>query len=93
MGSFADFFLGKKCPDCGSRSLEEYRTFRSSRGGTIRMMWCRSCHRVRADESWHIPRCYRCGTRQTASAKNEYGVIVPKCPHCGLLYDGEEYGD
>lgn len=92
MGFFADFILGKKCGDCGNRSLEDYNSFRAS-GGTIHMKWCRSCKRVSVDESGYVPRCYRCGTRQKSTGKNEYGTIVPKCPKCGFLWDGEDYDE
>ena len=84
MGFFSDFMLGKECENCGSRSLQDYNSI-----GSVRLKWCSSCKRVSVDESGYVPTCYRCGTSQTSTGKNEYGTIVPKCPKCGRLWDGE----
>ncbi len=89
MGAFKDFLLGKKCEDCGRRSMEDYHSFQGA-GGTIRLKWCRSCRTVTLDMEGYIPRCCRCGTRQTSLGKNECGTIVPKCPDCGHLWDDDE---
>ncbi len=89
MGFFKDLLLGEKCEDCGRRSLEDYNSFDGAHG-TIRLKWCRSCHLVSVDTQSYVPRCCRCGTPQTSTGKNEYGTIVPKCPHCGLLWDGDD---
>ncbi len=92
MGFFTDLILGEKCEYCGSRSVEDYNSFPDSRG-TIRLKWCRSCKCVSVDESGYVPRCYRCGTPQTFTGKNEYGTIVPQCPKCEYLWDGDDYND
>ncbi len=93
MGFFTDLFSGEKCEYCGRRSLEDYNTLSTSSGRTIRLKWCRSCKLVSVDESSHVPRCRRCGTRQTSTGKNEYGTIVPKCPKCGHLWDDDGSGE
>ena len=92
MGFFKDLFLGEKCEDCGSRSIEDYNSFPDSRG-KLRLKWCRSCKRVSVDKTGYVPRCRVCGTRQTSTGRNDHDVIVPKCPKCGYLWDGYDFDD
>lgn len=84
MGFFADTFLGPQCKYCGKRSLED----ESSKGlFPFEIKYCRSCGRYQI--LGRIPRCYRCGTPQTDFTRNEYEVVLPKCPNCGYVWDGE----
>lgn len=92
MGFFADLILGDKCEYCGNRSVENCNSFSDSRG-TLRIKRCRSCNNVSVDKNGYIPRCYKCGTRQTSTGRNENNVIVPRCPKCGYLWDGYDFDD
>lgn len=85
MGFWKDVIFGKQCEDCGRRTLEEYNVI-----GDVHMLWCRSCHVVSVDPSYHVPRCHRCGTLQTGTGENHAGVILPKCPNCGHIWDADD---
>ena len=89
---FLDFLLGDKCEYCGSRSLKVHNRFKTPRG-EFRILACESCRRVYLDKTGDIPKCWKCGTRQTLLGRNEYNVILPKCPNCGYVYDGYDYDD
>jgi hypothetical protein len=89
MGFWTDIFLGVKCEECGRRTIEDYRF----KFGAFHMLWCRSCGVVYLDRSGRIPRCYRCGTPQTDVGENRNGVILPQCPKCGYIWDGDEWKD
>ena len=93
MGFWSDLFLGEPCKMCGSRSVEEYKTFNVHGHGELRLLWCKSCEKVYSDKEEYIPKCVRCGTKMMGTKRNTYGVIVPKCTNCGLLWDGEDYDD
>lgn len=78
--------FGQQCKYCGKRALEEIVNFEG-----ISMRQCNSCNTIGV--YGHIPKCRVCGTLQRNVGLNEYNVPVPKCPHCGYLWDCFEYGE
>lgn len=91
MGFWANLFLGAQCKYCGKHTLDMVNNFPYNSKGEIKIYHCTSCNRVGI--YGHVPRCYRCGNFQTSWGRNEFNVVVPKCPHCGYLWDGDEYGE
>ena len=88
MGFLGDVFLGPKCMYCGERSLKTISEFGYYERTKVKIFRCSSCARTGVYN--FIPRCSECGERQTSLGRNEYDVIVPKCPNCGHLWDDDD---
>lgn len=88
MGFFANLFLGPKCIYCGERSLKLIMEFGAIERTKVKIYHCASCNRTGVYN--YVPRCGHCGKRQTSLGRNEYDVVVPKCPYCGHLWDDDD---
>lgn len=87
MGFFSSLFSVTSCHFCGSTNL---MTVNQLYGSRCKLMTCKKCPKVGVYEQ--APLCAICGKPMKETTYHSGGAIVPKCTHCGHVFDCDEKG-